>query len=368
MALLRDDPYKRRRRTLPGRGASINPPPRFEPHYREEDAETAPLAEEDPPSRPETTLTREACRSAISWNESPDLGFDRSANPYRGCEHGCIYCYARPSHAYLGLSPGLDFETRLFFKPDIAERLREEWRKPGYGKDVRPLALGINTDPYQPAERQLRLTRAILEAALDFRHPVTIVTKSAGILRDLDLLAELAAKNLVRVCLSVTTLDRDLARIMEPRAATPSRRLEALRALRERGIPAGILYAPVIPGLNDEELEAVLAAACDNGAAFAGWVLLRLPHEVKDLFRVWLETHLPARAPRVLGLLGACRGEGLNDPRFHHRMRGEGVYARLIAQRFRRASARLGFEAPPPLACDLFAPPDERRQLALPLD
>jgi DNA repair photolyase len=360
MALLRDDPYKRRRRSLPGRGASFNPPPRFEPHH----TETLPEAAETEDSSPATTVTAEACRSAISWNDSPDLGFDRSVNPYRGCEHGCIYCYARPSHAYYGLSPGLDFETKLFFKPDIASRLREEWRRPGY--TVRPLALGTNTDPYQPIERRFALTRAILTEAERWGHPVTIVTKSATILRDLDLLERLAARRLVRVVLSLTTLDPTLARLMEPRAPQPARRLAAIEGLARQGVPVGVSCAPLIPGLNDEEIEALLAAARNAGAGFAGFVLLRLPGEVETLFRDWLGRHFPDRAGRVLGLLAACRGGTLDDPRFHHRMRGEGVYAALLAARFRRAARRLGYTAPPPLACDLFTPP-EGKQLALPL-
>lgn len=315
--------------------------------------------------RPATTVTAEAARSAISWNDSPDLGFDRSVNPYRGCEHGCIYCYARPSHAYYGLSPGLDFETRLFFKPDIARRLREEWGRPGYS--VRPLALGTNTDPYQPIERRFALTRAILEEARRWGHPVTIVTKSAGILRDLGLLTGLAVQRLVRVLISLTTLDGTLARLMEPRASSPQRRLAAIAALARAGVPVGVSCAPLIPGLNDEEIEALLTAAREAGAGFAGWVLLRLPGEVEALFRDWLARHFPDRSRRVLGLLAACRGGDLNDPRFHHRMRGEGAYARLIATRFRQAIRKLGYEAPPPLACDLFTPPREGEQLTLPL-
>lgn len=325
-----------------GRGAVTNPPSRFD------SATTCPFddgwdrmdAEGDALPPLATTLIRDATRSAISWNTSPDIGFDRALNPYRGCEHGCIYCYARPTHAYLGYSPGLDFETKLVFKPDIAALLEKELRKPGYA--ARPLALGSNTDPYQPVERTLKLTRAVLEVLDRFNHPVSIVTKSAGVLRDLDLLAPMAARGLARVCISVTTLDAGLARRMEPRAATPARRLAAIAELARAGVPTGVMAAPMIPGLNDAELERILQAAARAGARSAGYVLLRLPHELREMFQDWLATHAPDRARHVLSLIRETRAGSLSDPRFHHRMAGAGVYADLLARRFDRAARQLG--------------------------
>ena len=306
-----------------------------------------------------TTLTPDRSRTAISWNTSPDLGFDRAINPYRGCEHGCVYCYARPSHAYLGYSPGLDFETRLTFKPDIAKLLERELSKPGY--TPRPIALGSNTDPYQPVERTLALTRSVLEVLERFGHPLSIVTKSAGVLRDADILSRMARKGLVRVWLSVTTLDPELARRMEPRAATPSRRLAAIGALAGAGIPAGVLAAPMIPGLNDSELERILEAAHASGAGDAGYTLLRLPLELREMFETWLRQHYPSRAQHVLNLVRETRAGALNDSRFGHRFRGQGVYADMLAQRFARISRRLGltdrvaletghFQSPQPVA------------------
>jgi DNA repair photolyase len=300
-----------------------------------------------------TTLIRDASRSAISWNTSPDIGFDRSINPYRGCEHGCVYCFARPSHAYLGYSPGLDFETKLVFKPDVAALLESELRKPSY--KVRPLALGTNTDPYQPVDRTLKLTRAVIEVLSRFNHPLSIVTKSAGVLRDLDLLAPMAARGLARVYLSVTTLDPLLARRMEPRAPTPARRLHALTALNDAGIPTGVLAAPMIPGLNDAELEAILAAAQQAGARHAGYVLLRLPLELREIFEQWLHTHYPERASHVLSLIRQTRAGSLNDSRFHERFVGQGAYADLLAQRFRRAAR--AFADPVPLDTTQFRAP-----------
>ena len=267
-----------------GRGATLNPGARFDQHS------TVPVGDgwdflgpdlADLPPLP-TVLVRDASRSAISWNDSPDLGFDRAVNPYRGCEHGCVYCYARPSHAYLGYSPGLEFETQIVFKPDVATLLEQELRRPGYV--ARPMVLGSNTDPYQPVDRTLRLTRAVLEVLERFGHPVSIVTKSAGVLRDLDILRRMAARGLVRVWLSITTLDAGLARRMEPRAASPAKRLAAVQALAEAGVPAGVLAAPMIPGLNDMELEGILGMARQHGAQHAGYVLLRLPLELRDLF------------------------------------------------------------------------------------
>jgi DNA repair photolyase len=340
-----------------GRGAAINPPNRFEQHalapfddgWSTLEAELADL-----PPLP-TTLTRDASRSVISYNQSPDVGFDRSVNPYRGCEHGCVYCYARPSHAYLGYSPGLDFETKLIFKPDVAELLERELRKPGY--IARPLALGSNTDPYQPVERTLKLTRAVLEVLERFGHPVSIVSKSAGMLRDLDILQRLAGRNLVRVWLSVTTLDPVLARRMEPRAATPARRLQAVTTLAEAGVPVGVLAAPMIPGLNDAELERILQAAARAGAQSAGYILLRLPHELKQIMEDWLHRHFPDRARHVLDLIRQTRAGALNDARFGQRMSGSGTYAELLAQRFTRAVRKLGLDERAELDCTQFAPP-----------
>nr|WP_321986313.1 PA0069 family radical SAM protein [uncultured Lichenicoccus sp.] len=306
-----------------------------------------------------TSLARDASRSAIAWNQSPDLGFDRAVNPYRGCEHGCVYCYARPSHAYLGYSPGLDFETRLTFKPEVARLLDRELRKPGYV--ARTIQLGSNTDPYQPVERTLSLTRSVLEVLERFGHPVSIVTKSAGVLRDVDILSRLAGRGLVRVWLSVTTLDTELSRRMEPRAATPLRRLAAIGGLREAGIPAGVLAAPMIPGLNDAELERILKAAAARGACDASYVLLRLPLELRQMFETWLHQHYPQRARHVLNLVRETRAGALNDSRFGHRFRGQGVYADMLAQRFRRIAGKLGLEGRAPLDTSQFRPPPDPR-------
>ena len=278
----------------------------------------------------------------ITRNSSPDIPFDRSINPYRGCEHGCIYCYARPSHAWLGLSPGQDFETRLVMKPDAARLLRRELAGKGYRPRV--IALGTNTDPYQPIERKHRITREILEVLRDCRHPVGIVTKSSLVLRDRDILGDMAADNLVRVYVSVTTLDRELARRMEPRAPTPARRLGTIAALAAADIPVGAMFAPVIPGLNDHEMEAILAAAHAAGAASAGHVLLRLPLEVAALFREWLEAHYPDRAVRVMKLVRDCRGGRDNDSGWGRRMTGSGPFAEMIARRFALARRRLGLD------------------------
>lgn len=311
-----------------------------------------------------TTLTRDASRSAISWNQSPDLGFDRAVNPYRGCEHGCVYCYARPSHAFLGHSPGLDFETKLTFKPEIARLLERELRRPGY--TARPIVLGSNTDPYQPVERTLALTRSVLEVLERFSHPVSIVTKSAGVLRDGDILARMAGQGLVRVWLSVTTLDPELARRMEPRAASPSRRLAAIASLAEAGIPAGVLAAPMIPGLNDSELERIMEAAHAAGARCANYTLLRLPLELRQMFETWLHQHYPRRARHVLNLIRETRAGALNDSRFEHRFRGQGVYADMLTQRFARIARRLGLGEGTTLQSGHFAlPVREDAQLAL---
>jgi len=297
--------------------------------------------EDDAPlPRLRTTVTTDKSRSIITRNQSPDLGFDRSINPYRGCEHGCAYCYARPSHAYLGLSPGLDFESRLFAKPDAARLLESELRHPKYR--CRLIALGTNTDPYQPIERRLGITRQVLEVLSAFNHPLGIVTKSALVLRDIDILADMARRDLAKVFISVTTLDRGLARRLEPRAAAPERRLEALKALAAAGIPTGVMAAPMIPALNDTELEAILEAAAGAGVESAGYILLRLPLEIKDLFTEWLEAHAPDRASRVLKLVREARGGRLYDSSFGRRMRGTGPYAELLERRFRLACKRLG--------------------------
>ena len=343
-----------------GRGAVDNPANRFDRQRVaafDDGWETLAEFADLPPLA--TTLTKDATRSAISWNQSPDIGFDRAVNPYRGCEHGCIYCYARPTHAYLGYSPGLDFETKLLFKPEIAALLERDLKKPGYV--ARTLALGSNTDPYQPVERTLGLTRAVLEVMDRYSHPVSIVTKSAGVLRDLDILKRLAARNLVRVHLSVTTLDAGLARVMEPRAATPSRRLAAVAALAREGVPVSVLAAPMIPGLNDAELESILEAAAKAGAREAGYILLRLPHELKEMFEAWLAEHRPDRAAKVLSLIRQTRAGGLNDSRFGRRFTGVGVYADLIARRFQRAARQWGLDQHTSLDTSRFAVPAAAR-------
>jgi DNA repair photolyase len=298
-----------------------------------------PVADDElPPLR--TTVSIQQARTIISRNASPDIPFTQSINPYQGCEHGCVYCYARPSHAYLDLSPGLDFETKLFAKPNAAALLRAELAKPGYVCD--PIALGTNTDPYQPIEREWKVTRSILEVLVETGHPFSIVTKSALVERDLDLIAPMAARNLARVYVSVTTLDRQLARTLEPRAAAPQRRLATIRALSQAGVPVGVMVAPIIPQLNDRDLEAILEAAAAAGVRHAGWLLLRLPREVAPLFREWLDVHHPLRAGHVMSLVRQLRGGRDNDPRFGARMRGSGPYADLIERRFALACGRLG--------------------------
>ena len=354
-----------------GRGAVTNPPVRFEQRAAspfDDGWETLTADFGDLPKLA-TTLTKDTTRSAISWNSSPDIGFDRAVNPYRGCEHGCVYCYARPTHAYLGYSPGLDFETKLIYKPEVADLLEKELRKPGY--QARTLALGSNTDPYQPVERTLQLTRSLLEVLDKYNHPVGIVTKSAGVLRDLDILSSMAKRNLVRVYISLTTLDPQLARAMEPRAATPMRRLHAISELTRAGVPTGVLTAPMIPGLNDVEMEKLLEAASRAGARHAGYVLLRLPHEIREMFEAWLHTHFPDRAKHVLSLVRDTRGGALNDSRFHHRFSGQGVYADLLMRRFTRAARQWGLdESREGLDCTRFAVPGaavpvEQAQLSL---
>ena len=343
-----------------GRGTASNPHNRFAP------TTSVPVDNDwyDEVPKPQVTEIRtERAKTVISRNQSPDLPFDRSINPYRGCEHGCIYCYARPSHAYWDLSPGLDFETKLIAKTNAAEVLEEELSRKGYV--CAPINLGANTDPYQPIERQQRLTRQILEALLRFRHPVTIVTKGSLILRDLDLLAELARQNLVAVMISLTTLDDELKRILEPRAAAPSARLRAIRVMREQGIPVGVLCSPMIPMINDRELEALLEAAHDAGAQSASYMMLRLPREVGPLFEEWLAAHYPQRANHVMSLIRQLRGGEIYDSRFGHRFRGEGPFADLLAKRFEVAMRRLGLgrRGSFNLDCTAFAPP--RSQMSL---
>lgn len=297
--------------------------------------------EDEIESAPATRVTEERARSIISRNQSPDIPFQQSLNPYRGCEHGCSYCFARPSHAYLDLSPGLDFETRIFAKTNAPEVLRAELAKPGYR--CSPIALGINTDAYQPTERKLGLTRRIIEVLAETRHPFSLITKNALVERDLDLLAPMARDHLVQVYFSITTLDNPLSARLEPRASAPHSRLRAVRRLSEAGIPVGVMFAPVIPWVNDSELEAVLEAARGAGADSAGYVLLRLPHEVSPLFRDWLQTHLPQRAEHVMSTIQQLRGGKDYDARFGKRFSGDGVYAELLARRFDLACRRLGF-------------------------
>ncbi len=325
---------------IKGRGAVSNASGRFESQQREhfDDGWDIPLEI----TRPKTQVQQDAARSILTYNESPDLPFDRSINPYRGCEHGCIYCFARPTHAYLGLSPGLDFETRLFSKPNAAALLDDELRKPGYR--CRTIAIGVNTDAYQPVERNLKITRSLLEVLQRFRHPVSIVTKSALVERDIDILREMATQQLVSVYFSVTTLDAELARKLEPRAAAPQRRLQAIRRLAEAGIPVSVLAAPVIPVLTDPELDAILAAARDAGARSAGYIMLRLPLEVSELFQQWLQAHYPLKAEHVMTRVRDTRGGKDYDSRFGLRLSGTGEFAGMIAQRFVLACKRLGLK------------------------
>jgi DNA repair photolyase len=348
-------------KAIKGRGALGNPDNRFDSQHCEPfDDGWGGLNDRPDPQR---ELVVDSARSIIARNDSPDVPFDQSINPYRGCEHGCIYCYARPTHAYLGYSPGLDFETRLHIKPEAPNLLRTALSKRGYR--CSPIALGVNTDAYQPIERTQRITRALLEVMLVYRQPVTVVTKSALVERDIDLLSQLAELGLAQVMVSVTTLDRALARAMEPRAAAPQRRLQLVERLVAAGIPCGVLMAPMIPFLNDSELEALLQAAFDAGALDANYVLLRLPLEVAELFESWLQAHYPDRAQRVMNRLRDCRGGKANDSRFGQRMRGEGVFAELLQRRFSKTRERLGFAGLPALRCDRFRAPDASGQIGL---
>jgi DNA repair photolyase len=337
-----------------GRGATHNPANRFQRDLRERVGDIASDCDEPPPLA--TTVTIQRARTIIAHNDSPDIPFDRSINPYQGCEHGCVYCYARPSHAYLDLSPGLDFESRLFVKPDAPALLRAELARPGYA--CRPMALGTNTDPYQPIERTWRATRGVLEVLAECEHPFTIVTKGALVERDLDIIAPMAAKNMARVYLSVTTLDPELARRLEPRAASPRRRLQTIRALASAGVPVGVMVAPVIPQLNDRDLEAILAASADAGASDAGYILLRLPREVQPLFRDWLDAHYPLRAAHVMSLMRQLHGGRAYDAAFGVRQLGNGPFAELLSQRFAIALRRCGLDRKAPLLdTSHFVPP-----------
>ncbi len=351
-------------RHFKGRGALSNIAGRFESHSLEQ-VDDGWYQEELPQSLHETVLPDRA-RSVITSNDSPDVGFDVSINPYRGCSHACVYCFARPSHAYLGLSPGLDFETKLFYKDDAVALLERELAKPRYV--CKPIALGINTDGYQPLEKRLEITRSILSVLTRCRHPVTIVTKSALILRDLDLLTELAAHRLVSVMLSITSLSDEIKRTLEPRTASPQARLRVVKALVAAGVPVGVMVAPVIPAITDHELEDILHAAREAGASSASYVLLRLPHEVKLLFREWLAEHYPQRAGHVMSLINQSRGGKDYDSTFGVRMRGTGAYAELLRSRFQLAARKLGYESAGrrhDLATHLFRPPSVAPQLSL---
>ena len=339
--------YERRR----GRGAQSNASGRYEATARVAFDDGWRSLDELPPFK--TTVQTDATRKIITRNDSPDIGFDRSINPYRGCEHGCVYCFARPTHAYLGMSPGLDFESKLFVKPEAAELLEKELAAPGYSPKV--IAIGTNTDPYQPIERKYQVMRRILEVLDRANHPVGIVTKSALVLRDLDILARMAERNLAKVALSVTTLDADLARRMEPRAATPMRRLETLRRLSQAGVPTTVMVAPVIPALNDSEIERILDAAQAAGVKEAGYVLLRLPLEVRDLFNEWLKANYPDRAAHVFKLIRDMRNGKDYDSEWGTRMKGTGPYAWMLGRRFEIACEKLGLNvAKRKLTTDLF--------------
>jgi DNA repair photolyase len=347
---LRVDVERRR-----GRGAGINPSGRFEPQEREVLDDGWQTIETLEPFKTEVQV--EKPRAIITRNESPDVPFDRSINPYRGCEHGCIYCFARPTHAYMGLSAGLDFETKLFAKPDAAKLLERELSKAGY--KPKTIAIGTNTDPYQPIEKEWRIMRQILEVLNAANHPVSIVTKSALIMRDIDILAKMAERGLARAGISVTTLDRRLARLMEPRASTPTRRLEAIRALSSAGVPTAVMAAPLIPALNDHELERILDSGVAAGAAEASYVLLRLPLEVSPLFRDWLLRNYPDRYRHVMSLIRSMRGGKDYDSEFGKRMKGEGPYAWQISRRFELAAKKLGIRKSRGMSLntDLFVPP-----------
>lgn len=353
-----------------GRGAPNNPDSRFSAWTRSlvDDGWNGSPAQAEAPT---TEIFVDTAKTVVSQNDSPDLPFDRSLNPYRGCEHGCIYCYARPSHAFLGHSPGLDFETKLYYKPEAAKLLRKELAKPGYL--CKPLAIGTNTDAWQPIERRLRVTRSVLEVLFELKHPAMLITKSALIERDIDLLSAMACQRLVHVAVSLTTLDNELARKLEPRASAPQARIEAIRKLSAAGIPVSIMVSPVIPGLTDHELEKLMVSAREAGAVGANYSVLRLPHELHALFERWLAWHAPEKASRVMTILYDMRGGPANkgnDPAFAHRMHGLGHFADLLAQRFALHVRRLGFTGLPPLDCSRFISPmtaknENEKQLGL---
>jgi DNA repair photolyase len=346
-----------------GRGAPSNLQGRFEAWQRET-FDDGWVRDEDAASPLRTEATLRDVKSILTYNDSPDIPFDRSINPYQGCEHGCVYCYARPTHAYWDLSPGLDFESKIIAKANAAELLRTALSAPAYRPDV--IAIGANTDPYQPVERELGITRAILEVLSECEHPFAIVTKNALVERDIDLLAPLAAKNVVRVFISVTNLDHALARRLEPRASAPLRRLETIRRLADAGIPTGVMTAPVIPFLTDRFLEEVLERAREAGATMAGYVLLRLPNEVAPLFKAWLEAHYPLKAAHIMSLIRQMRGGRDYDASFGVRQRGTGIFAEMIAKRFAVACRRLGFDQDQPLLdISRFRPPKITPQLEL---
>lgn len=353
------------RKAFKGRGTLSNPPGRFERQDIEEVHDG--WYEEDQPDTIATTIEPDRARGIITRNDSPDIPFEQSINPYRGCEHGCVYCYARPSHAFMGLSSGIDFETKLFYKADAGRVLEEELAKPGYV--CKPITIGANTDPYQPIERQMQVTRAVLEVLARTRHPASIITKSAMVLRDLDLLVDMARDNLMSVGISITTLSPETKRVLEPRTASPQARLRALRELNAAGVPTGVMVAPVIPAITDHEMEAILEAAAAVGARWAGYTVVRLPYEIKDLFRDWLTEHFPDRAAHVMSLIRDMRGGRDYDSKFGERMRGTGPIAELLRSRFKMACQRLGLNSGSremPDRTQLFRPPlKEGSQLSL---
>jgi DNA repair photolyase len=339
-----------------GRGAASNPEGRFE-HVRHQAEDDGWQRDDEEPGRRRTEVREERARSVITRNDSPDIHFNQALNPYRGCEHGCVYCFARPSHAYLNLSPGLDFETKIYAKSNLAQVLRSELGKPSYR--CSPINLGSNTDPYQPIEKRWRLTRAAIEVLAECRHPFTIVTKNALVERDLDLLAPMARDHLVQVFVSIGSLDNQLAARLEPRASAPHRRMAAIRALSAAGVPVGVLVAPIIPALNESDMEKILEQAAEAGARSAGYTVLRLPHELKGLFREWLDVHRPDRAAHVMSLVQQMNGGRDYDSNFATRMKGQGIFADLLRKRFELASRKHGFTRARELAmdCSLFTPP-----------
>ena len=354
------DAAERDQGPIRGRGATGSPPNRFEKLSYERDPDWS--DPEDP--APATEFLKDPSRSIIAYNDSPDVGFDASVNPYRGCEHGCIYCYARPTHEYLGFSAGLDFETKILVKEDAPDLLRRELSSPSWKPQV--VAISGVTDPYQPVERRLGLTRRCLEVFVEFRNPVAIVTKNHLVTRDLDLLQELARYEAAAVFLSITTLDGSLARVMEPRTSHPARRLAAIEALTQAGVPAGVMVAPVIPGLTDHEAPSIIAAAAQAGARFSGYIPLRLPHGVRSLFEQWLAQHVPDRKAKVLNRIRAIRGGRLNDPRFVSRMKGEGIFAKQIAAMFSLACRKSDIDGRgPKLSTAAFRRPPSNAQLSL---